>query len=125
MLNISSRWRFGDNAVLKCQFDMLRTNRLLRNPCDFFPIVDLNHIPDDPPMRKFLWDNDTCNDFLTGLLIIEAKGVVFPRITNERFTFPKAMSAVASAHPQQSFFGRVIAFRCASENAFVDVKVVL
>ena len=102
-----------------------RFHRLPYGICRLFPVVDLEYVSIHLALAHLLWDDDTGNALVMGLLGVEPIGVVIPRPLNEDLILSEAVRPVRTAEPHQHLVIRFLAFRCAANNPLVDVKVLL
>ena len=65
------------------------------------------------------------NTLVVGLLGIETEGVMIPRPLNKDLILSETVRPMRAAEPHQHLILRFLAFRCAADDALVDVKVLL
>ena len=112
-------------AVRKSKTVMIRCNRVLRHIRRLFAVIDLEHISVHLAFAHFLRYDDTGNALVVGLLGIEPIGVVIPCSLNEDLILSETVRPMRAAEPHQHLILWFLAFRCAADDALVDVKVLL
>ena len=70
---------------------MIRRNRVLRNICRLFPVIDLKDISEHLAALNGFRDDDAGNALIVGLLRVKTEGVVIPRPLNKDLIFIEAV----------------------------------